>query len=351
MLPSIDLRLAHTGLQQLAATPYFDPSVLRYSEQLCKAIEFALVHEAAMPILSLKRLAEIAWISHQYLAGSISREAPYEVEFCLKQALDEWKRKECIIITHLSHLHSDFSFMPADPWDMIKGIIPAFDASGFDHSLILISLPRLYRHKPIFCVPLYHELGHYIDRQWAVTSTVQLLNVSKSPGSQIFYPNSHWAEYFADLFAVCYAGESQIGALEVLASGYPASNSHPATSDRLKLMRDFLSGVSDPRIEAIQHALSNLNAPALTVRFQSPVIDKCFDDLVPYRIQSVSEIHGLFQASWIYFQNARQRRSLPWSKQMLDDGKIEQVVNDLTEKTIRNYSIKSRWANGSNQKI
>lgn len=269
------------------------------------------------------------------------------MEFCLKKALDEWKKKECVITTSLSlDLYGAFHFRQADPWEIIQNILPSFDGKGFNPALILISLPRVYRSKPIFCIPLYHELGHFVDRHWGITTLAQVMIRQASLFGLSGMPPGHWAEFFADLFATCYVGESSIRVLQTAAPNNPTSATHPSTSDRVALMRAFLDGTPDPKIKVIQNALIRLGAPVLAPRYLLPTISSAYDDLRTYVVQSVPEVHGLLASAWAYFEGALAN-GFPWARTPLHEGNIEKVVNDLTEKSIRNYSIRMMWQNAT----
>ncbi len=345
MRSDVDLRLLLTSLRRLALTPYFDHHVLEYSNHLCRVIDFALKANPAVPEPALRRLASIVWTAHKYLSGSISREAPYEVQYCLELALKDWAKKQCIITTGLLDGPYEYHFYQLDPWHQVRVLFPNFDAQGFDRSLVLVGLPRLYQHKPIFCIPLYHELGHFVDRHWGVTNLIAIWTVSGvglTRGISLSQP--HWAEHFADLFAACYVGSASVGVLETIAPHNPASVTHPATVDRMSLVKNFLNGIPDLRIDVVRSALNMLTAPPLVLKYVAPNISTVFDDLRPAHITSPEELHGLFDAAWAYFSTSAANPISIWTGRDLDIEDLEKIVNDLTEKSIRNYSIRELWS-------
>jgi hypothetical protein len=67
----------------------------------------------------------------------------------------------------------------------------------------------------------------------------------------------------------------------------------------------------------------------------------------PFNLANLEELHGLFQSSWNYLSSNLDNRNADWISANMTDADIERVVNDLTEKTIRNMSIKERWSNGT----
>lgn len=345
MHPSVDLRLVLTSLRQLSATPYFNPRVREYSNNLCRAIVFALSADPGPPPPTLRALAQAVWLGHAYLSGSISREAPYEVQFCLSRALEPWAKKECLMTTALRQGQHDFHFYDADPWLLIQRTMPGFDTCGFDPTLVLIGLPRLYRHKPIFSIPLYHELGHFVDRHWGITALTALLAAQRDSLAAI--PQSHWGEYFADIFAAMYVGDACVKVLQMIAPDHVPSSSHPATKDRTGMVESFLNNRPDDRLSALQASLQSLGAPLLQIRFEIPNINAEFDDLRPYALNSDRQLHGLLRAAWGYFERSLSGGVSTWPPQYVRPEDRERIINDLTEKSIRNYAIRRMWSDGA----
>jgi hypothetical protein len=284
------------------------------------------------------------WQAYQYLAGSISSEAPYEVQYCLEAALREWAKKDCLITTGFTYGPLAYHFNGLDPWKEVKALVPSFSAQHFDRVLVLIGVPRLYRHKPIFCIPLFHELGHFVDRHVGVVAYIRL-NALQQGGSfnQVTLPPLHWAEHFADLFAACYVGRSSTGLLEAVVPNAPANQTHPASKDRIDLVEKFVNGISDPRLTAFEIALKNLGAPALKIRHTVPNLTSAYNDVRPVDIKSAAELHGLFDAAWSYFSVNESKPVSPMTNVAMSVEQFERTVNDLTEKSIRNYSTKEMW--------
>jgi hypothetical protein len=127
----------------------------------------------------------------------------------------------------------------------------------------------------------------------------------------------------------------------------PASISHPSTADRAALVDKLLSGQSDPLIKVFQDSMARLGTGPLSVVFKAPPLKQTFDDIRTHRIADTSELHGIFESAWDYLAEALDTRSPPWIKSNFTEGEIERVVNDLTEKSIRNTSIRERWASGA----
>lgn len=329
----------------MSIAPYFSQDVLEYNQNLCRAIEYALNQIPHLNDVLFRRLANIVWIAHQYLSGSVFREAPFEVQYCINMALNDWKKKPTIITTALMDEPFGYHFRGLDPWAEIKAILPNFDAQAFDRELALIGLPRLYRHKPLFCTPLYHELGHFVDKHWGITNMTKLLLPQFiGRNTHLTQINTHhWAEYFADLFAASYIGRSSVSALQIINPNSPESRTHPSNSARMLLVDEFLAGQKNPIIDSIKETLSKLGAPPLTVRYTAPDIRNDYDNLCPYVIESDKHMHGIFESANDYFLSRIQQSTCPWTNKETNLENLEKVINDLTEKSIRSYSIKKYW--------
>jgi hypothetical protein len=89
-----------------------------------------------------------------------------------------------------------------------------------------------------------------------------------------------------------------------------------------------------------------LGAQPLRSRLQVPNVVADFDDIRPYEFANGQELFGLFYAGWRYLNDALDGGNAAWALAATTPG-IEQIVNDLTEKSIRNYAIVERWNRGS----
>jgi hypothetical protein len=108
-------------------------------------------------------------------------------------------------------------------------------------------------------------------------------------------------------------------------------------------VNDFLSGTQNPVVDLFQDALANLGLPNLAVRFSEPDVT-CFDDVLTCRLRDESELYGLFLSSWNYLEVQLQKRTAPWITDDATTYTIEKTVNDLTEKSLRNFEISERWS-------
>ena len=342
MRPEIDLSLLRDSLIHLQETTYFSGRLHEFAQKLISVVEHVLNDPSRYGPQVVALFAANIRIAQHYLEGSTTKEAPYEMEFCLKAALPKWVKRESLITTALT-AEQDFHFLPADPWTSIKNTITDFDAGGYDPLLVFVGVLRLYVHKPLYCIPLYHELGHFVDINLGITQYSLLLN---PPTRHPLVERNHRQEHFADLFAACYVGRSSVSALETIAPDALDSNTHPATRSRVDLVEAFLRGETPHLVHLFQNYLTNLSAPSLEIMYNSPDLQASLDDIRPYVIKCERELHGVFESGWKYLVSALDNRSSPWATGM-PAASVERIVNDLIEKTIRNRSISERWSGGA----
>jgi hypothetical protein len=339
--PNIELSLILESLQDCQETTYFSGKLHTFTARLIDAIGYVLKNEKTLPSDVVRLFYAHALSANRYLSGSTTKDSPYEIEYCLQAALPKWSQRDCIITTGLTD-ELDFHFRPTDPWGFVKAALPAFDTQGFDPVLVQLGVPRRYSHKPLFCVPLYHELGHFVDLSNGVSRLSSLLQPANTQ-----FELQHRLEHFADLFAAAYIGRCSIRALEIIAPGNPMSATHPSNADRIALVDEFLSGQQTGLIGLFQQCLQQLGLPKLEVEFDAPVIKESFDDVRTFPLNSKRELHGIFGSAWAYLEAGLDRRSAPWISASTADADIERVVNDLAEKSIRNKSIRERWESGA----
>lgn len=288
-----------------------------------------------------------------FLIGSTSKKIPYEIAYCLKLASAGWTNTPPIITTALSpDLYRGFYFLGVSP--NFYTYAENFLNVKFTSELVQISLPDIYRRRPLYCTPLYHELGHFIDSHRKITGLSLMIQGDDWPLPGIdlsVLPDfskrrlqvSHRMEYFADLFCASYTGRSGREFLSAFAGTQGASPTHPATQARLEVIDAFLASTHHPIVDLFQETLKALALPQLKQCYDAPSIEVEFSNVRPYTIKSEKEVHGIFDSGWMYLSEAWESPKGPW--QSLEIAKREQAVNDLIEKSIRNHMIISKWNN------
>ena len=336
MLVKNDLALIESYLSEVIHTPYFDTDTLEYVSGLLSIVRGIITNHAAYPPDFLLGLRAVLWASSKYLSGTTSREVPYEAVFALRKALRDWTTEEFLVTTALLE-DLQYHFYGLDAIQILRTSIPGLVPASMNKLLVQMALPKLYRNRPLYSVALYHELGHFVDSHRGVIKMSLLLQPHPAnPLSQ-----QHRAEYFCDLLAAGYVGTAMCKLLNHIAPNAPQSLSHPATSVRIGVIDDFLGGRTNPVVDLLQQALANLKMPTLAVRFVEPSVMTAFQNIRPHNIQSEKELHGILPAAWTFLEDAVSRHDLPWSE--LGDDEVVRTINDLVEKSIRNFSICEKW--------
>lgn len=342
MHPRTDLALLHESLSQLATTPYFNRALGKQVAKLVDLIEHVRTKSPVYDETIVRALVDKVWATHRYLQGSTTKESPYEIEYCLRSAMTEWLPGEYVLTTALTD-ERDFHLHYGDPWDYVKNTITGFSDLP-DSRMIFVGVPRLYKYLPLFCSALFHELGHFIDLSYGLTEASMLLYPPQPEHSDVL--ERHRREYFADLFAASYVGRAIAESLNTISPDAGISLTHPATAKRLELIEDFLTAQENGELDMWQDVLKRVKLPELGQRFTLPEIVSAFDDIRPVSIQGDAELFGLFPTGWSYMTKAIHGDGPEWSRGA-NQLEIVRIVNDLTEKSIRNASIRKLWEIGA----
>lgn len=365
MLLKSNLRLLLAQLDGLAETPYFSSDLDKYINELRNALSELLSRlEHYSPKINqniAQYIARGVWRLTQFLTGSTAKQIPYEVVYAIESAAKDWGIKKLLITTAIIQ-EDNFYFHGGN--QSIFNLIEKELGIKISYQPVQIALPYIYRHKPLFCVPLFHELGHFFDTNNKIIETSLLDSPATIgpdlpdilPSSQIatFYGKekeyyeqmvkNHRKEYFADLVGVAYVGEAMLGFLKEFSlstTPEPYSFSHPSSLARFKLMEDFINGINNPIIDLFNKALSSRGFQPITKRFNSVAIDDTFGNVRPCQLNSDKDVFGVFESGWKFLQRTIDSRIGLWST--LSEAEIERIANDLTEKSIRNRMIVEGW--------
>jgi len=362
MLLKSNLRLLLAQLDGLAETPYFSSDLDQYINELRAVLAELLSRlESCPPRVDpdlSQSIAHGVWRLIQFLTGSTAKQIPYEVVYAIERAANDWGTSKLLITTAIIQ-EANFYFHSIDR-DFFNFIERELGIK-INYQPVQIALPYIYRHKPLFCVPLFHEFGHFVDTANGIV-IISLLNSSEAVGPDLpdVKPSSeiaklsgqereywdsvvmmHRKEYFADLVSVAYVGEAMLGFLKEFIPNDKVSASHPSSVARFKLMTDFMDGTNNPIINLFQDALSHRGFPPLTRRFQPVAIDEIFGNVRPCQLNSDENVFGLFESGWKFLQGMVDNPSGLWKT--LSEAEIERITNDLTEKSIRNRMIMEGW--------
>jgi len=344
LLVDTNLRLLKSRLEALDDNAYFDLRITAYVRQLRKIIETLLSASAPVPNQLKHFITHQIWRATEFIAGSTTRLQPYESVYGLQCATREWLPQEPLIVTALIQ-EPNFYFLGVNP--LFKNLASA--GLGIADEIVQISLPEIYRQKPLYSIAVYHELGHYIDTNFSVSDTVLALNPQlalpgmtgpMSPEQQLMR-RRHLREYFADLFAACYCGVAIKRFLEGFAPDATASASHPESYQRWQVIQALVSGTQHFLVDAFNQALKARRLPPLSLRYERVNVSQQFKAIRPVTLSSIKQVYGIFDAAWEFLDSEADNAQDPWNR--MDPGEIERVVNDLVEKSIRNWMVRERW--------
>jgi len=350
------LHLILGQLTQLAQGHFFSNDLQSYIGQLQKVLlQLADTESEKTPILpEAKRLVtDAVWRATQYLAGSTSNRIPYEIVYSLKHALEDWGVRDCVITTSLLK-SSDFSCerINSAPAKICAELMLKTE---FSVDLVQVAFPEIFEHSPIFCTPLYHEIGHYVEERYQritgmATHAEDLiehlpdhpyLNINYSEQSHREIFRDHSIEHFCDIFAASYVGECAAFYIEQWAPDQPFTVTHPSTQSRVELIHAFLEERSSPYLDALLETSKDSEGNSmLKRRFILPAVEAFYADIRPCEIQSVEELHGVFPASLAFMQTPGFPAP-PLAP--MNNEKVAATINGLAEKSIRNFMIKRAW--------
>lgn len=281
----------------------------------------------------------------EFLDNSTLNVIPYEIISCLELALEDWVVKDKFIIaTTLSNKYLDFHFdsnYSQEFLDILNNYIQPRYSLHIEHRLIKISLPKNLSRDYLSCVVLYHELGHFIDYELNISKKI-LLNkyfvdnpIDKDQEEFL----NHTMEYFADLFASQYIDEASNLYLNYIAFFENDSHTHPATSKRISVVNEFISGAPCSKLDEFNNVLTISGHPIFTKRYKILNINKSdFLKLIPQTINSKEELHYIFKLGWEFWNNS--------DNNFLNNFKNRQkyhIINNLIEKSISNYTVLTKW--------
>ncbi|TAI47637.1 hypothetical protein [Flagellimonas allohymeniacidonis] len=282
----------------------------------------------------------------EYLDNSTLNVIPYEIVSCLEKALSDWiRREDFIVVTSLSNRNLDFYFESGYSEEYFQGLnkyVSKFYGTTITHRLIRIGLPKVLARDYLSCVALYHELGHFVDNELNISKkllleTYKTDNPRKSPSTFMYY--SHRTEYFADLFAAQYINDASDSFLNYIAYDEPDSQTHPATAKRTKVVQEFLSNQYCMEKNDFNKVLKASGSPQLSLRHNSiDVSNSDFIDLVPQNLENDGQLHYIFKLGWDIWKESDDN--------FLKDFKSRQkhqIINNLIEKSISNYTISAQW--------
>lgn len=358
MLAYTQLTLVRNKLREISESPYFSKDLHKYLVQLNSVADKLCDDHASIDEQTIVMCTQFITNAVNFFNSSTTKKIPYEIVYCLNEACQQWISDKTLITTALSPDIMGFYFKPINKefYDFFENTLNI----SFDAELIQISLPEIYRRRPLFSTPLYHELGHYVDISRGISELSAFYFRQKDngilpiPDGKVKWNDSdsdiwlnHCREYFADLFSSQFVGRSGIDLLKKLAGGASSSITHPSTQSRIKIVEDFLSQTKNPVVDMFNaviealHKDNKLLCSNLSLPLAQKDVSVAFDNVRPFEISDKTEMHSFIDTSWHYLCNIWDNPTGVWAG--LSKEAIEKTINDLVEKSIRNVMVIEKW--------
>lgn len=345
MFDQVDLILIDRQLTELQSTPYFDESSNAYVRGLRSVAARLRENPPPLSPALVREMVEHLWQALTYMKGSVSREIPYEVCCSVELALHDWVLAPgpSLFITTALIDEKNYHLQEVDARFYV--ISSSYLNIDFEARPLLMALPRLYKHQPLLNVTLYHEMGHFVDGQIGISKLAANILSRLVPTADAAVLQNHFAEYFCDLFAATYTGGVISDALDHLAPDAAESYSHPATNDRRRVVEGFLKGAPEREQRLFDFVLDRLKRPRLGVKFKKPNLTVSFGNMRPAVLTSPAELHGLFAEAIEFYGSVQRGEHQLWRN--ISALEAARFINDLVEKSIRNWLIQKKWAGGA----
>lgn len=249
------------------------------------------------------RLAlDIVFYGVEFLDYKNENEIPKKLIFCLNKVLDEWitNGTDNYFIVVSYNRTSDNFFIRAYDQGQLTGLKLLFKSLfniEYSQSLIQISKPKFLADDYLSCIPLYHELGHFVDKNYQIT-----FNFSREPIFASYgISEIHFSEFFADLFAAQYIGKSAVAPLDETKTN--SAPTHPSNAKRVEVVNTFVAGTGSPECMNIVNELKRVallrTGRELKIRHENLTDEENpFITLTPKVFSGPQKLHSLFNCGW-----------------------------------------------------
>lgn len=283
----------------------------------------------------------IGWIANQEHGTK-----PHAVISCIDIAAHEWLGDDSERFVFVA-TDGQFGIYADDPnvelvlewiYNKFKVFVP--------YRLVHIQIPFHLDDDYLFNVVLYHELGHFIDRQLKVTAGMAgdiISDWTKNTKGYCIAENAKWendlfrfnrqlSEIFADLFAAQYAGECIVEYLKFHGDDTfnTDSGSHPSPSLRVALIEDFrIQTVNNYLINTINSTLNGICGKTLSARpWQSGLIITN----TQYTFAPAENVYQVFPAAWeSYYHHRNNDESISESYQKVCRAAEAVIISSISK--------------------
>lgn len=288
---------------------------------LFQAIKNSEYHQYDILRLNFCRdLLNIIYVQVEFLDYKYLKDIPFQLISCLNNVVDDWIDNPelfSIVFSSNSKGLTDYYNWNLDERS-INSINRLCNSLGFgvnyDHGLIHISQPRYFTNDFLSSIPVYHELGHFIDANYGISRyalddakfQLQKYKAKNHDKEQLY---SYMAEHFADIFAAQYLTDLMTKVLNYTSFQVPNSYEHPSTSNRIAIIETFLNGSGTSENLEIVHQLKKatkiqtkrkLVERELLIREKTPSLNP-FELDKKVMLSEPAEVHTLFSLGWNNF--------------------------------------------------
>jgi len=370
-LAQLHLAQCETFLNKSRNNSYSDSHKQLYQETLFAlfdAIKSSADHMDEQGVLSFQRQLTFISRSLEFLLDSTLNSIPFEVVSCLDIVMKEWiKNEEFIIVTSLDNDMDEYCFDPTLAIDdSIYDLIQAEHNIVFPRRLVQISMPLVLARDYFSSVTLYHELGHFVDEYFLIGNSMaeDIIDYPTFQWQEIqeYFPytlqkgipgrkeslqklKNHLSEYFCDLFAAQYVGNSSVYYLSYheIDTGGVTDLTHPSSVNRNKLVDDFLEDKDNKLLKLYKEYFIKFTKNDLKIRYER-ISNEDFYGFIPLGIQNEKQLHGVFPYAWnIWLKGADNFVTISGIKSGLEPKGVYRILNNLMEKSIGNYFIEEEW--------
>lgn len=314
--------------------------------------------------------------SLEFLNNSTTSTIPFELVFVLELALKDWSPgDEYLIVTSLINGMNEFSFDNSLTFfDLVYTEIELLCGVKFKQRLVQINLPESTSRDYLANVVLYHELGHFVEKKYAIARVIYIelikaLKAGLGTGDKNnlikyfpyladpdnvdeleknFHPYNifamHISEYFCDLFASQYILDYSNYYLEYITlnqSDY--SSTHPSTINRIVFINEHLDNKPGYVLKEYKRIVKNIAKLEIEKRAKEFTSNN-FENLIPAEISDPNELHYLFVYGWkVWLSDWDVMRKMAGIDFNLNSFNVYEVVNNLIEKSIGNYITINEW--------
>lgn len=259
-------------------------------------------------ILAYTKVAlNIIFYAIEFLDYKRENEIPKRLIYCLNKVLDQWitdGTKKYFIVVSYNNTPDNF-FVQAYNQEYLNGLnhlLKSLFKVDCPQSLIQISKPKFFINDHLSSIPVYHELGHFIDKNNQIN-----FYLSRKPDFKtLSVSHKHFTEFFADLFAAQYIGKSAVATLDETKTA--TTESHPSNSKRVEVVNTFIEGTGPADcmkiVAELKQATLDRTNLELKIRYEHLKDDENpLLSLTPELIINANKIHSLFSSGWEHWLN------------------------------------------------